>query len=49
VDVVGERVVRQLEPDGDVYRRVDEVRETLVATAVELPPLDLRELFSATR
>jgi Uma2 family endonuclease len=49
VDVIGERVVRHLEPDGDVYRRIDDVRDTLVATAVELPALDLRELFSAVR
>jgi Uma2 family endonuclease len=47
VDVEGERVVRHLEPAGEVYGRVDDVRDTLVASSVELPPLDLRELFAA--
>jgi Uma2 family endonuclease len=47
VDVEGRCVVRHREPDGLDYRDVDEVRDTLVASAVELPPLDLRELFEA--
>jgi Uma2 family endonuclease len=45
VDLHGRRLVRHRGPDGVVYRSVDEVRDVLVASAVELPPLDLRELF----
>jgi Uma2 family endonuclease len=47
IDVDGRCVVRHRDPcDGD-YRKVDEVRDVLVASAIELPPLDLRELFAA--
>src|SRR4051794_23800829 len=46
VDVEDRRVVRHRDPVGDRYEAVDELREVLVATAVALPPLDLRELFA---
>jgi Uma2 family endonuclease len=47
VDVLARRVVRHRDPAGHGYRLVDELRsgDTLVASAVGLPPLDLRELF----
>ncbi len=47
IDVDGRCVVRHRVPRDDEYRDVDEVRDTLVASALELPPLDLRELFAA--
>jgi Uma2 family endonuclease len=48
VDVNGRRIVRHLDPAGHGYLAVDEFRggDVLVATAVALPPLDLRELFA---
>jgi Uma2 family endonuclease len=48
VDVKGRRVIRHREPNGDIYRRIDEPRDTLIASSVELPPIDLRALFAAT-
>jgi Uma2 family endonuclease len=47
VDVEGRRVVRHRDPSGGHYGAVDEVRDVLVASTLELPPLDLSELFAA--
>ena len=49
VDVEGRRIVRHREPRPSGYRLVDELHEgiRLVASALELPPLDTRELFAA--
>jgi Uma2 family endonuclease len=46
VDVEGERVVRHLDPAGETYRRVDELRagDTLATLGLTL---DVRELFAA--
>ena len=49
VDIDGERVVRHLDPQGEAYQRIDELRagDELIASAVELPRFSLRELFAA--
>ncbi len=49
VDVEGRRIVRHREPRPSGYRLVDELHEgiQLSASALELPPLDTRELFAA--